>query len=396
MKHGYIRFNKYVAMWWGLMLLFVSHIIIYMLDSQISTIKIYSDPFFNGTYKLTYYVALLIAMYVICRRPRIDSIFLWLVLIMVGLQLISVIINHNSLKSSLPDIFLWPLLLFDSYQLQKLATYSVLRGKEKLLYVIVAIMCCCSLPLTLIHLAGDDPDGGKIFPLYFLLMFIPILLSRKKSFIRNLLLLVIAVLVIMSTKRAGIMILLFNFAGNLIGRWRQNRLTKNRFFFRIGVIFALAGIFIGVIELLDFFNIGVIDRFMNISEDGASGRDLIWATVLAGYSNFRFLNKLFGKGYHAVIGLNLQERHILAHNDFIEFLYDFGILTVVLEIFMCLFLFFVAINLYRKRSNLCKYYIMFGVDFIILASFSYFMVQSEIISVWAMGLGILLADTPKK
>lgn len=395
MNHFYIRFNRYVLMWWSLMLLFFSHIIVYMLDSQISTVEIYSDPLYNLTYKLTYYAAIIIAIYVFTKRPRFDSAFIIATMLMVSLQLLSTIVNRSSLDHALPTILLWPLLLYDSYQLQKLVPYSVLIKKEKLLYMMIAILCICAFPLVLLHLLGEDPDGGKIFPVYFLLMFIPFLVGRKKSFARNLLIIFIAIIVIMSTKRAGIIVLLFNFSAWIIGKWRENKLTFNRLFLRLAMVFALVGSFFLVIETLDFFNINVVERFMNISEDGASGRDLIWATVFTAYSRLPVLNKLLGKGYHAVIGLNLQNRHILAHNDFIEFFYDFGVLTVLVECFLCLFLIFMSIDLYHKRSHLSKYYLMYCADFIVLALFSYFMVESEVISIWAMGLGIILADTSK-
>lgn len=57
-----------------------------------------------------------------------------------------------------------------------------------------------------------------------------------------------------------------------------------------------------------------------------SGRLQNWSTILNSMSSFKFENYLFGKGIAATLKVN---DGVAAHNDLIEYLYDFGLLGVL-------------------------------------------------------------------
>lgn len=77
-----------------------------------------------------------------------------------------------------------------------------------------------------------------------------------------------------------------------------------------------------------------------------SGRLQNWITILSDLKNFSFINYLFGKGVGATLVVNYGTA---AHNDFIEFLYDFGILGLATLVSLC-----ISLVLFIKKNNVIR------------------------------------------
>jgi O-antigen ligase len=67
----------------------------------------------------------------------------------------------------------------------------------------------------------------------------------------------------------------------------------------------------------------LFDRFASISEDGGSGRDIVYADVWNMIKSSDYSHIIWGHGYNQV--RVDAELGFSAHNDFLEMLYDFGI-----------------------------------------------------------------------
>ena len=75
----------------------------------------------------------------------------------------------------------------------------------------------------------------------------------------------------------------------------------------------------------------ILLRFENISTDQGSGRLRIWQMILSSYASSTPLHKVFGHGIHAVPNfIHPANKYIFAHNSYIEYLFDLGIVGVVL------------------------------------------------------------------
>lgn len=96
-------------------------------------------------------------------------------------------------------------------------------------------------------------------------------------------------------------------------------------------IWIMAGIVMAVF-IAAFFGEGlfnVSDTIAGLGEDvdsGGNGRFEIWTTVLQRYSSSDFFHILFGNGAQAVS----KAINIGGHNDFIEVLFDFGLIGLIL------------------------------------------------------------------
>ena len=118
-------------------------------------------------------------------------------------------------------------------------------------------------------------------------------------------------------------------------------------------------IFIGLIVAIYWFVANnsetinhIVSRFHAIEDDEGSGRTELYDVILNSFSNSSFISQMFGHGYRSVISIL---DGVPAHNDFLEILYDFGI--VPLTVYVIILLKFVRLCFYRlmRHHNLYWY-----------------------------------------
>lgn len=104
-------------------------------------------------------------------------------------------------------------------------------------------------------------------------------------------------------------------------------------------------------NLIDFESI--LEDVNSDVDSGGNGRVDIIGNVWSHFINKGIINILFGSGYFAVA----MDTNLSAHNDFLEILYDYGFLGLVLFV-----LFWISLIKYRKRlpmsSNIYRVYII--------------------------------------
>lgn len=179
-------------------------------------------------------------------------------------------------------------------------------------------------------------DEAHMGTAYWILFLMPILLHTPHKWLRYAGLILVGAILFASFKRGGILafgcgLLAYLFVKEiLIGR----KFTKLIFF--VIAIMALVLVFIVVDNALDNL---FTERFMNIKDDGGSGRDQVWATTWRMIQQSEFEHLLFGHGHNSV--LTNSPLRLSAHNDFLECIYDFGL-------FGSLFYFMLHISLIRQ------------------------------------------------
>ena len=179
-------------------------------------------------------------------------------------------------------------------------------------------------------------DEAHMGTAYWILFLMPILLHTPHKWLRYAGLILVGAILFASFKRGGILafgcgLLAYLFVKEiLIGR----KFTKLIFF--VIAIMALFLVFIVVDNALDNL---FTERFMNIKDDGGSGRDQVWATTWRMIQQSEFEHLLFGHGHNSV--LTNSPLRLSAHNDFLECIYDFGL-------FGSLFYFMLHISLIRQ------------------------------------------------
>ncbi len=198
-----------------------------------------------------------------------------------------------------------------------------LKGKALNLLLFALILNGC-LEVVLAIINPLDSRGVEVINTsagYIFLMLLPLLMHRFQKY--NFWVFGIAlILTLMSGKRGAVIIYLLIIIYSFLN---YKSVFKNfKFDWR-------AWLFIAILLVAGFyFSENAYDslshRFLNIEDEKrgtiGSGRDLIWSTLIYFWIDGSLLNQIFGFGFYASPKI---EGHI-AHNDFIEYLIDFGLL----------------------------------------------------------------------
>ena len=171
---------------------------------------------------------------------------------------------------------------------------------------------------------ANEVDQVHLGTSYYVLFLLPIVLFASTNWIKILALLVTATVVFSSFKRGGSIALI---GATVVYLFVKNILLERKFsklIWFITIIFLLMLLLIYIDNAMG--NI-ISERIMNITEDGGSGRDEVWATTWKMIKRSDFGHLILGHGYDAVSKNSLLE--LSAHNDFLEVLYNYGIISLI-------------------------------------------------------------------
>ena len=211
-------------------------------------------------------------------------------------------------------------------------------------------------------------DEAHMGTAYWILFLMPILLHTPHKWLRYAGLILVGAILFASFKRGGILafgcgLLAYLFVKEiLIGR----KFTKLIFF--VIAIMALVLVFIVVDNALDNL---FTERFMNIKDDGGSGRDQVWATTwrMIQQSDLEYL--VFGHGFSTVAKYSPFGRTMGAHNDFLESLFDFGILGTLFYVALHILLIKQIFRNIRVRNDEAAIMAFTYAFFLVLAMISF-------------------------
>ncbi|MGM9746971.1 MAG: O-antigen ligase family protein [Paludibacteraceae bacterium] len=176
-------------------------------------------------------------------------------------------------------------------------------------------------------------DEAHMGTAYWILFFLPILFYTPHKWLRYVGIILVGAILFASFKRGGILAFGCGLCAYLfVKEILIGRKISKLIYFMIAIM-ALALVFIVVDNALDNL---FTERFLNIKNDGGSNRDQVWATTwqMITRSDLEYL--VFGHGFNTVLADSPLK--FSAHNDFLESIYDFGILDslfyVVLHILL--------------------------------------------------------------
>lgn len=97
------------------------------------------------------------------------------------------------------------------------------------------------------------------------------------------------------------------------------------------------------------------------------------------FANSDFGSKLIGHGWNGV--LRDSKYKVSAHNDFIEVLYDYGIIVFVLYVSMIVRMFSKMSNMIKRRSKYSGQFACALILFLVLSTVSHVIIYEEILSI---------------
>ncbi len=157
---------------------------------------------------------------------------------------------------------------------------------------------------------------------YYLVAFIPFLFLLKRINLLHLIIFIIVqALIFYSAKRGAIIVGFIEFVGMCIFIFSRNELNIFKKFLSF---FIISGLVFVVTKYYIDFSENSVSRFLSLFEGNYSGRDTIYGSLLnTWYESGSLFVFLFGFGF----GSSLQNSGTgnLAHNDWIELLFSFGL-----------------------------------------------------------------------
>lgn len=296
------------------------------------------------------------------------------------------------------DITLWPLLFISICNLMNSLgkkdvnrIYASIDKSKGIIFACSFIVGLFSIPLILRHLSGQGRAGEVIFPVYFMISLLALLLLAFPNNKKTLIIPIVAILA--TTKRTAFLSVTIGLILGLIAEIYISGDIKQKWKKVVQFALVITAGYLLLYYMINKFNLDILSRLNNLIEDGGSGRNEIWEKVLNEYNEGTLLNRLFGHGCMAVSKLKLTGRAILAHDDFLEILYDYGIFGLALILIWTIQLIKQFILLVRTKSKLLPSYCYAMIGFIFLATFSYLMIQSYIMLYFSIYFAIVCSLT---
>jgi len=176
--------------------------------------------------------------------------------------------------------------------------------------------------------------------------FLPWVFIIKDVKLRYLIIAIVSITILISSKRTSILgLALFIFVYVFCAVRGRNIFA--RFFVMCFFIIAVGALFYYVDDKL--LGGHITERFSTF-ERGADTRDEIRLATLIQFSNSTTEEKIIGHGYNTVIKSNPFE--LSAHNDYVETLYDHGIIFSILQLLIIIRLLVLSFKLYKTNNAL--------------------------------------------
>ena len=320
-----------------------------------------------------------------------------ILLLLISLESLVAISTHSVYMPYAPvDILIWPISVIVYYNYSYY--YDITKiAQNKAIWFFFA-MCAIAVPLIKIHLSGAGNIGQVIFLTYFCITTLPLvlILTNNRSY-RNLSMVLAVLISTASTKRAGTLALILglfimlvveaHIQGTLNQRWKK--------YLKIMLLILMGTIIVFYLE--NAGRIQILDRFARLGDDGGSGRNVIWLIVLNAYHSSGLVQRLFGHGFQSVYYiLRPGGFYRFAHNSYIEYLYDYGTVGLILLLVFIIALIVSTIDMVRRKARFAPVMCLLLVISVFLGMFSYFFEESNIIMPVAVAYGVILGMDKKE
>lgn len=265
-------------------------------------------------------------------------------------------------------------------------TYSDTKSMTiifKLTYYIVLIVHGAAVIQYRIGVSAR-PFASDIY--YALGLFPFMLLFGKNKFEKYINFAILFVITFLSGKRTGVLAVFCAMIVYLaIEHWHK---SKKKYM----VVLQLSGFVIlsvAAIIFIDYrYNLGLITRLLNVVNDGGSGRSEIWQSIWEGFKLDGIMQQLFGHGLYATESV----AGMMAHNDFLEILFDYGVIALLFFILFYFSLIKQEIRMIKRNSKCCAAMGAAIVIGIYLSMFSFFCIYSTyttaLMAFWGVALAI--------
>lgn len=220
---------------------------------------------------------------------------------------------------------------------------------------------------------------------YFPLTLIPTTKGKIKYPLRF----AIILLAVLSFKRSSIIAILLAYAGYLL--FSRNSKKTKRVFITITLLAVIISTTFLNRSILPFYLDHLLNRFSSMAKDDGSGRVYIYQTLAKSFQDANLGKILLGHGYQATI----EKVNMLAHNDVLQLLYDFGLIIALLYVVIISKFLLHGLKLWVNRSLLLPSFLATIIMFLVLTMFNCFIYSFSLLTPLMFSFGLLYEQNYK-
>ena len=336
-----------------------------------------------GSVIYIYYLAFFsLALYIIFYFNRLGFVkkspILKLVYVWFFWMLINCVIYPSELLTNTLSIFfqttLWCTLFFVIYSFTSRNPKKLLRKSKKYFYFLM-------LFLGMVYL-NTNIETRNVYFSYYALAAVPWVLLYKNKFLKYFGLLFILIVVLSASKRGGFLAI----AGSVTSYLYINNIAykKNK---GLGIVFFVISILLLstlTIQFIDSFGTDLLTRINNMSEDEGSGRLDLYLELIVLINDFDLFQFIVGNGHDSTSSITGN----FAHNEFLQFLVDYGLIGLIIYIYLHITLIKKCYKLFKDKSPYGPSFVASYIIFITIAMVSHWFVMPLfiviIVSFWAV------------
>lgn len=249
------------------------------------------------------------------------------------------------------------------------------------------------------YYAMNLETGGLLSGLnivYYLLFMFPIVLMSTNKKVLNIGIAINILATLLSSKRGAFIILFFALLlwmlTDLSGKLTTKKLFKIILYVCVTiVIVSLARLIVDKLELNIFDR---METFISGEDSGGSGRSDIWSDYWEVMREDSILHNLFGRGYNAtklnpeIKGLGLS----WAHNDFLQIVFDYGIVGFIIFMVVVAKLFITAGNMKKFGYRYYRQFLISLFIFVLCCVYSMVTIYPQWFLTMVAFWGIVIGD----
>ena len=229
-------------------------------------------------------------------------------------------------------------------------TYNILLALEFIIWIITMYYSAVAFS-NFSDYKGDNTTNVLNIS-YNILVLIPLLLQLKNKYLKGFVLLVSGGFIFLSMKRGAILaliLMLFTYCYTIL---KNKKINRKRFF--ITVLTVLSLIVVAFILVDRFTNHYLSSRFSIEELMDGSNRSKLYSAALQDIKNRSFWILMVGKGG----GASVRELGTGVHNEILEMLFSYGLLGLIIYIWMIVKGVGSIIKQLKKKDEASAYYAM--------------------------------------
>lgn len=263
------------------------------------------------------------------------------------------------------------------------------------IYFITFLVLTLFVGWNLLGYQVSDGERYLLTDVYFPLNMLPLLLLAKKKGVKYTALFLTGFILILSGKRTGFVAMVLGLFLYYVVTAHCSSSLKEKGKTILGMIIAGLLITFLLYFLVEFFNLPFLERLETAFTEGEGGRDLIWGKIFDGLEVAPFHKLMFGHGLKNV-PVYVGSKNALAHCDYLEILFDHGIVSLVFYVSFWLSMIGKVISFIKRKSPYAGVLTFALVIAMFLSAFSNFVIDATYVTYCMITFGVIFGLSERK